>query len=222
MFRSEVKSLHKEIAVLALEQVYKHLDGYFGEGAKKAKEKANKAHGHRHEHCCGSSGLAKSQEHCCSHEAEEGHSHKAEGHCHEGHSHKAEGHSHEGHSHEAEGHSHEHDPNEEYTGITTHDESIVGSVRRFYNGTYADAVEYLKGKVKAVAEKVGEAGGIIGHIKANVKSSGDFTMLSVTDDESESSMRDYPSERSTMELASIVFLVTEDKLLEILKSEFGE
>ncbi|MCL1803042.1 MAG: hypothetical protein FWG30_05285 [Eubacteriaceae bacterium] len=159
--------------------------------------------------------------------------HDQDGHDHDGHDHGEhdhDEHDHGGHDHDEhdhDGHDHdsedEHDHAEEgqeYLGITTHDESVVGSVRRFYSGTYEDAVEYMQGKVKAVAEKVAAAGGIIGHIKAYIRSEGDSCMLSVTDDESDSNIRMYPSEKTTLEMASIVFLITPDELKGILESEF--
>jgi len=218
--------LHQEVAFFAMEKAYKHLDKIFGDKPSKSGEKK----------CCADS---KAEEQCCTDTQEkdekeqpkkQGHSH-SHNHTHE-HAHDSEetqtvelsgedGHSHdeEGHEHE---HTHEHSADEEYTGITTHDESIVGSIRRFYPGAYSEAVDYMKGKVKTIAEKVTSAGGIIGHIKAFIRAEGDSCMLSVTDDESDSNVRDYVSSKNTLELASIVFLITKEQLLQILIDEFGE
>jgi len=118
--------------------------------------------------------------------------------------------------HESEPHHYEHQP----ITITTHDMSIVGSYTFNIEKNYKESETILDDLLKQVAKEVTDLGGIIGHIKAFLKSEGESCMISITDDES--NKRYVKEARCRVEGVAIVFCIETVELEVILKKAFKD
>ncbi|MBC3889013.1 hypothetical protein GH810_11880 [Acetobacterium paludosum] len=118
--------------------------------------------------------------------------------------------------HHDEHHHHEHKP----ITITIHDMSVVGSYTFSIAKSYQESETILDDLLKQAAKKVTDLGGIIGHIKAFLKSEGESCMISITDDES--NKRYVKESQCTVEGVAIVFCIEPEQLQDILENVFKE
>ena len=154
------------------------------------------------------------------HEHEHEHEHEHD-HAHEHHHEHDHGHVHE-HDHE---HGHEHHHEEGCTcedcvsgvSVIHHEGALAGSFSLDTSKTLEEADAILMEEMKALGKAVDGAGGIIGHIKAAIKTPGGSYMYSITSD-TVSRKGDVPEGDAPKEIsfASIVFGIEEDFLREYL------
>jgi hypothetical protein len=104
--------------------------------------------------------------------------------------------------------------------VKTHETSIVGSYQFKIEGSFSEAEAILEIGLKQVAKEVTALGGIVGHIKALVKSEGETCMISITDEEANKHYR--KSTRCRAEGVAIVFAILPKQLETILQIAFGD
>lgn len=132
------------------------------------------------------------------------------------------------------GHEHHHDQHHEHhhehhhakddwpsVHVTTHDASVVGTVKCKINGDYDNALDQLQDCMKKVAGAVENAGGLIGHIKAFAREDAKNCMISITD------VDDIQRKCSTgrgifVENVCIVFEISPEQLEKILRESFQD
>ena len=157
-------------------------------------------HHHHHEH---------GDECCCGHDHHHEHDHE---HHHEHHHEHGEecgcGHDHHEHHH------HHHEGIE----ISTHDESVIASVRIEFREERAAAETQLKSFMRAVAEETEALGGTIGHIKFFLKEA-NGCMFSMTDTE-DIQKKDAQHTEIRAEGVAIVLGLTEEQLEEIVAAHY--
>lgn len=141
------------------------------------------------EHCdCG----------CHDHEHEHEHIH--------GHEHEHE------HCHDHE-HEHAHDHGKTIDGIHVEhhvqDEACVASGEMDLSGVYAEIQPRIKAELELLASKIGEAGGIVGHIKASAEVK-QTEMFSVT--ETTAMIKTAPVQDMEIRMAAIVFAVEPEQV----------
>jgi len=133
-------------------------------------------------------------------------------------------HHHHDEHHHSEYHHNEHprvNPAEQQSFVTikTHDTSLVGSFQFGLDVSFDEAETILDALLKQVAREVVALEGIIGHIKAFLRSEASSCMISITEDES-----DKHYSRATkchVEGVVIVFGILPLQLETILKNAFG-
>ena len=117
-------------------------------------------------------------------------------------------------------HDHEHDHHEhEYTknGVTVsnHESFLIGSVSETIAAdSFEKAEELLSAGMRAMAERVNEAGGIIGHIKFILTELGRSVQISVTD--TEETARHYDADSYQLEGVAIVYGLSKEGLADIV------
>ena len=118
-----------------------------------------------------------------------------------------------GHDHDHE-HHHHHHGRREGIDISTHDDSVIASVKIVFREELPQAEILLKSFMRAVAEEVEAVGGMVGHIKFFLKET-HGNMYSMTDTED---IRKIDGGRSEIraEGAVIVLGLTEEQLEEIV------
>lgn len=99
--------------------------------------------------------------------------------------------------------------------ISTHDLSVVGTYRFRLNGAYGSCSQALSSILQRIGEKVTNAGGLIGHIKAYLTSVERGCVISVTDDTAD--IRPTQTEYCLVEGVAIVFHITPKELEQILR-----
>lgn len=149
------------------------------------------------------------------------HLHEHEEHCDCGchdHDHDHHEHHHE-HDHDHDhghGHEHEHDHGRTVDGIHVEhhvqDEACVASGEMSISGEYTKIREVIRTELESLAAKIGEAGGIVGHIKASAEVK-QTEMFSVT--ETTAMIKTAPIQDVEVRMAAIVFAV-EPELVETL------
>lgn len=115
-------------------------------------------------------------------------------------------------------HQHTPHPARNPISVKTHDTSVVGSYQFELEGSFAEAEAVLEVLLKRVAKDVLALGGIIGHIKAVVKSDGETCMISITEDEANKHHNSNSCCRA--EGVAIVFAVLPEQLEAILNTAF--
>ncbi|MBF7097036.1 hypothetical protein [Alkalibacter mobilis] len=108
----------------------------------------------------------------------------------------------------------EHDHKPSKISVTTHDMSIVGSYRFKIDSSYIEGEKLLEIVLKKIASDVKSSGGIVGHIKAHLSSSGNGCLISITDEETDKRYTDL--ENCFVEGVAIVFGITTKELEDIL------
>ena len=125
-------------------------------------------------------------------------------------------HTHE-HHHDHE-HDHHHHHHREGIEISTHDASVIASVRMTLREDRAQAEVTLRSFMRAVAEEVEALGGTIGHIKFFLKES-TGSMFSMTDTE-EIQKKDAEHTEIRAEGVAIVLGLSEEQLEEIVSVHY--
>lgn len=133
----------------------------------------------------------------------------------------------EGHVHE-EHHEHHHEHTYTYQktaeqlniSVYCHESAVIGAVNGSFDEYYRESIKKLAEIMKETATLVTAQGGIIGHVKSFVRSSEDYCMLSITDDELV--VNDKKERHTKFDCAAIVFGITEKQLYVILDSTFGK
>ena len=132
----------------------------------------------------------------------------------------AEHHHHHNHSHE---HAHHHHGADctciACTGIdiTSHEGALIGTCTGHIPADSLDAAKaQLSDALRALAARINEAGGVIGHIKAVVLEEGRGFQISVTDEDAE--VRELLPSAYRADCTAIVFAVEEDALRAFMKS----
>ncbi len=185
-------------------------------------------HHHHHHHedgeeCCGHDHEGHEHHHHHHHEdGEECCGHDHEGHEHHHHHHDDDeecccGHDHEDHEH----HHHHHHHDDEPVEVSTHEDSIIATVRLGSLGRDKQAAMVkLRSFMRAVAEETEGLDGMIGHIKFFLKES-KGTMFSMTDLEE---IQEKPAEgfEYTAEGVCIVLGIEPDTLEDIVKRHLPE
>ncbi len=133
---------------------------------------------------------------------------------------------HHGHDHDpAHHHRHEHGEDcccEACSGISvsSHEGALIGSLTGHITAENVDtAMELLSAEMTALAARISEAGGVIGHIKAIVSEEGRGYQISVTD--TEATVRSLPPSAFRADCTAIVFAVEKDELLEQMHHTVG-
>ena len=162
------------------------------------------------------------------HEHDKGHEHSEDCDC--GHDHHHHEHN-EGHKHSEDcdcGHDHHHEHDEEhehlsgdFINISTHDSSIVGTVKgRLFSTGYDAAEKFLMERIKEISRRIEHDEGIVGHIKFFLSFDGRSCQISSTGDEE--NIRRYDGSTAEIEGVAIVFNIEVDNLRHILKDTLGE
>lgn len=153
------------------------------------------SHGHIHPH-----GGTCSDPGCACHGHDHDHDHE---HCHDHHSH------HEAHSHAP-------------ISVTTHDSATIGSVQCTLALPYRAAVDEIQRRMGAVADRVTQAGGFIGHIKAIVEEDPRRCRISITDDGGADKKWLDAGASCRADCVCIVFGVTCQPLEQMLEAVFSD
>jgi len=122
-------------------------------------------------------------------------------------------------------HHHDHDADcccEECSGIgiASHEGALIGTLTGHIAADSVDAAkERLCAAMTALAARINEAGGVIGHIKAIVSEEGRGYQISVT--EEDAAVRSLPPSAYRADCAAIVFAVEEDALRAYIQQTVG-
>lgn len=135
--------------------------------------------------------------------------------CHHEHAHSHDDNHEHAHIHD-NGHEHKHSDSSggSFLTVNSHEASVVASYRFEIMGSIDEAKEKLIRFSKAIASKVVELGGFIGHIKAIVREEGAGLHVSLT--EGEPNVTPITSQKNTVEGVAIVFGVEESELKSIV------
>ena len=122
------------------------------------------------------------------------------------------------HDHVCE-HDHVHEHHEhEFNGISIsrHETALIGSVKATIPTADYDLAEHcLSACMRDIADRVCNAGGLIGHIKFFLTCEGKSCQISVTDDEE--NIHRFQRQHSIVEGVAIVFAIEDDVLKKILE-----
>ena len=95
-------------------------------------------------------------------------------------------------------------------GVRQHQNSIIGSFTVVSHAAADDLDEFVKKKLKTLADWVSANQGIIGHIKASVKHPGSVTMYSITDDAV--SLKERTDNPIRVSITMIVFFIKKEEV----------
>ena len=150
--------------------------------------------------------------------------HECDDHHHKHHVHHEHCECHDEHNHhEHQGCHDHHDHHQEHISgpihITHHDGALIGALRTDLSiEDYSEAEKKLTQQMRALARRIDEAGGIIGHIKINLFSQEHASRISITDFEEDIS---HFHGGCRMEGVVIVFHLTDETLYDLIMETVG-
>lgn len=130
---------------------------------------------------------------------------------------------HHSHSHShgpIHAHDHCHESAHGMFHLTHHEGSLIGSIQgRLFCKDFEKAQELLEEQIRILGQRIGQQGGIIGHIKLVINAPEHCCQISLTD--LEENVRFFDMDSCCVEGAAIVFLLEEDVLHQLLCETLG-